>query len=237
MNGRTLATITARGGSKRIPRKNIKSFEGHPIIRYSIEAALKSGLFDEVMVSTDDQEIADIARAYGANIPFMRSAERSDDYATTADVLEEVILRYRARGQEFETICCIYPTAPFVTHEKLRQAKQLLLDTGAEAVVPITRFGYPIQRSLKIEHGRVKMNWPENYNARSQDLTPAYHDAGQFYLLKVEALLEQRMLYPQFTVPMVVPESEVQDIDNEEDWRLAEIKYRMFQSRSSGAPP
>ena len=220
-----VAIITARGGSKRIPRKNVKMFLGFPIIKYSIDAALSSGMFDEVMVSTDDQEIADIAKSFGATIPFLRSAKTSDDYATTADVIEEVIMTYREQGKDFEQLCCIYPTAPFVTAEKLKRGMELLSQTGADSVLPVVRFSYPIQRSLKIEDGKASMFWPENYNARSQDLTPAYHDAGQFYCLNTKSILEQKKLFASHTIPMEMSELEVQDIDNEEDWKLAEVKY------------
>lgn len=229
----SVAIITARGGSKRIPRKNIKLFSGAPIMKYSIDAALNAGCFDEVMVSTDDPEIADVAIKLGAKVPFMRSQKNSDDYSTTADVLEEVILEYDARGKHFEALCCLYPTAPFVTAQKLKDGMKLLLDTGAESVLPITRFSYPIQRSLKLEEGRVKMNWPENYHKRSQDLMPVYHDVGQFYFLKTKSLLEQKKLYTEFTVPIILPESEVQDIDNEEDWKIAELKFQMWQKSHS----
>lgn len=224
-----LAIITARGGSKRIPRKNIKFFLGQPIIIYSIRAALDSGCFDEVMVSTDDREIAEIAKAAGAQVPFFRSPENSSDHAMTVAVLEEVISKYKKRNQEFEFICCIYPTAPFITAEKLRKAKEMLIAKNAEAVLPIVKFSYPIQRALKIEQDFAKMFWPENYNVRSQDLEPAYHDCGQFYFLKTQSLLEQKVLYPQKTLPLEMLETEVQDIDNEEDWKLAEIKYKILR--------
>jgi pseudaminic acid cytidylyltransferase len=230
MNNKTVAIITARGGSKRIPRKNIKNFLGFPIIKYSIEAALKAGCFDEVMVSTDDKEIAEIALSYGAKVPFFRSAAMSGDFAMTAEVIEEVIMEYRKRGVEFECLCCIYPTAPFVTYHKLNTAMKMLIETNADCVLPITRFSYPIQRALKIDTGRVKMIWPENYNVRSQDLMPAYHDCGQFYCMKSKSLLEQKKLFAENTVPIEIPESEVQDIDNEEDWKIAEFKYKVLNN-------
>jgi pseudaminic acid cytidylyltransferase len=229
-----IAIITARGGSKRIPRKNIKLFSGYPIIKYSIEAAINSACFDEVMVSTDDKEIADIAASFGAKIPFYRSAKTSDDYSTTADVLEEVILEYKKAGQEFDSLCCIYPTAPFVTADKLAKAMGLLMESGADCVLPIVRFSYPIQRSLKIEAGMAKMIWPENYLARSQDLMPAYHDCGQFYCMKTTSLLAQMKLFAEHTVPIEMPELEVQDIDNEEDWKIAEIKYNFLLEKMKG---
>ena len=222
------AIITARGGSKRIPRKNLKPFLGKPIIAYSIAAAQKSGLFDEVMVSTDDPEIADLARDLGAEVPFMRSAKTSDDYATTADVLVEVLRAYEERGEPSEYACCIYPTAPFVTAEKLRAAFDKLIETGADTGLPITTFGFPIWRSFKREGEKVAFNWPENALKRSQDLEPAYHDVGQFYFFRCDAMLRTGTLIPHKTVGYLVSASEAQDIDTEEDWELAEIKYRQL---------
>jgi len=186
MSGKCLAIITARGGSKRIPRKNIKEFLGFPIIKYSIDAALGAGCFDEVMISTDDKEIAEIATSFGAKLPFFRSETTSNDYAMTADVIEEVLLEYKSRGSNFEYCCCIYPTAPFVSSQRLLEGYNLLTSTDADAVIPVVRFSYPIQRAIKIEQETLEMMWPENLNARSQDLVPAYHDCGQFYWLKVD---------------------------------------------------
>jgi len=226
-----LAIITARGGSKRIPRKNIKTFLGQPIIQYSIEAARNAGCFDEIMVSTDDQEIAAMSMTMGALVPFQRSAATSDDHSTTADVIAEVLQAYLKMGKEFDYCCCIYPTAPFVTAAKLNNAYTILVKTGAESVVPIVRFGFPILRSFKIEDGLVKMNWPEYMTARSQDLPPAFHDCGQFYFLRVNSFLKNKKLFTDFTIPVEMPESEVQDIDNEEDWKVAEIKYTFLQEK------
>lgn len=224
-----VAIITARGGSKRIPRKNIKPFLGKPIIAYSIEAALQSGVFDEVMVSTDDNEIAEIAQQYGATVPFMRSAKTSDDHATSADVLEEVILSYRDRGEDFDTFCCIYPTAPFVTPEKLRSAQDLFLETDANSVFTVTQFSYPPQRAVVVRDKMVVFQYPEYANTRSQDLEPIYHDCGQFYFMKTSALLKYHTLVPPKAVPFIVSDAEVQDIDNESDWLIAEAKYRVLQ--------
>jgi pseudaminic acid cytidylyltransferase len=226
-----LAIITARGGSKRIPRKNIKSFLGSPIIKYSIDAALNAGCFNEVMVSTDDEEITETARSLGAEVPFLRSAASSDDHATTADVITEVLDQYERIGKHFTYCCCIYPTAPFVTSEKLNTAYLKLKTTGAKSVIPVVRFGFPILRSLKIVNGLVEMNWPEYMNTRSQDLPDAFHDCGQFYFIKVESFKEKPALFTDSTVPYEMPESEVQDIDNEEDWRVAEIKYTFLLNR------
>jgi pseudaminic acid cytidylyltransferase len=222
---KTLAIITARGGSKRIPKKNVKLFLGSPIIKYSIDAAIDSGCFSEVMVSTDDPNIAKTAIEFKANVPFFRSVNNSDDFSTTADVLLEVIDCYKNNGKEFDYICCIYPTAPFITAEKLRIAYEKLIISGADSVVPVVKFGFPIQRSFKIEDGLIKMNWPEYLNTRSQDLTDTFHDCGQFYFIKVESFLKNKKVFTDFTLPFEMPESEVQDIDNEEDWKVAEIKY------------
>jgi pseudaminic acid cytidylyltransferase len=222
-----LAIIPARGGSKRIPRKNIKNFLGKPIIVYSIKSAIASKIFDEVMVSTDDKEIAGVAVKYGAKIPFFRSAKNSDDHATTADVIKEVISEYKKQGNNYDYVCCLYSTAPFVTAEKLIRAKETLEKSHADSVLPVTAFSFPIQRSFKIDtKGRLKMNWPKNMNARSQDLLPTYHDAGQFYFLDVKKFLLNKIIFSGDTLPMIVPETEVQDIDNEEDWKMAEFKYR-----------
>jgi N-acylneuraminate cytidylyltransferase len=220
-----LAIITARGGSKRIPRKNIKNFLGSPIIKYSIDAALKAGCFTEVMVSTDDEEIAALAISLGAKVPFMRSHENSNDFATTAEVITEVLGMYKKAGQHFDYACCIYPTAPFVTDFKLQQAYKMLIEKNAETVVPVVSFGFPILRSLKIENGMIKMNWPEYISTRSQDLAPAYHDSGQFYFIKTDLFLKNKKLFSENSVGYEMPESEVQDIDTEEDWKVAEIKY------------
>lgn len=225
MKQKVVAIITARGGSKRIFRKNIKNFLGQPIIQYSIEAALTSGIFDEVMVSTDDEEIVAIAKQSGAKVPFMRSAENANDFATTADVLLEVLTQYQKIQKHFTYGCCIFPTAPFVTAEKLKKAYQLLLDNKADSVIPVTRFSFPIWRSFKMEEGRLVYNWPENASKRSQDLPPSFHDCGQFYFFDAAKFLTTKSLVSANTFALEVPESEVQDIDNEEDWKIAEIKY------------
>lgn len=222
-----IAIITARGGSKRIPRKNIKEFCGKPILAYSIEAALKSGLFDRVMVSTEDAEIAEIAEKYGAEVPFRRSEKTAGDFAATGDVLLEVLEEYRRRGERFDTICCIYPTAPFVTPERLKEAVSLLEESGADSVLPVVRFSFPPQRCVVVKNGCLQFKWPEYAQARSQDLEPYYHDAGQFYCLKEKSFLEQKALVMSKTVPLVLPEMEIQDIDTEEDWELAQVKYRL----------
>lgn len=224
-----VAIITARGGSKRIPRKNIKAFGCQPIIHYSIAAAKASGIFDEVMVSTDDDEIAAVAIEAGAVIPFRRSKDAADDFATTAQVLTEVLNSYKAAGRLFTYACCIYPTAPFVTAKKLADAFDLLKGADVDAVLPVTKFSFPIWRSFKMdEAGKVAYNWPEFAPKRSQDLPAAYHDCGQFYFFNVEAFLKSGKLITENTVGLEVPESEVQDIDTAEDWKIAEIKYDLF---------
>lgn len=225
---KSIAIIPARGGSKRIPRKNIRPFLGKPIIQYSIEAALSSELFDEVMVSTDDQEIAEVAKKCGAHVPFMRSAENSTDMAMTAPVLIEVIKKYQEQQQMFDVTCCIYPTAPFVSVKRLQEAHKLLTSSKADGALPVVRFSYPIQRCLRIKDDRATMFWPENYNVRSQDLEPAYHDCGQFYMLRTASLLKQQVLFPEYTIPLEIDDTEAQDIDNETDWKLAELKYRFI---------
>lgn len=223
--GSSIAIITARGGSKRIPRKNIREFCGRPIITYSIEAALKSGLFDEVMVSTDDEQIAGIAREAGAQVPFMRSSESAGDYASTDDVIMEVLETYRAQGREFDTFCCLYPTAPFVTEEKLKKAMELL--KKADSVMPVVKFSFPPQRCMVMnEAGELHMKWPEHAKTRSQDLEPYYHDCGQFYFCKTGLFMEYKTTDLPHMVAMVVSELEVQDIDNFEDWEIAELKYQ-----------
>lgn len=189
---KNIAIIPARGGSKRIPRKNIKPFMGKPIIAYSIEAALQSGLFDEVMVSTDDEEIAEIACKYGAQVPFMRSAEMSNDYAGTADVILEVLRMYKEQGREFETVCCIYSTAPFVTPERLREAYGKM-NSEIDSVFTCVAYSYPIQRSLHIVDGKIGMVYPEYESSRSQDLETIYHDAGQFYVAKTASFIQEKL--------------------------------------------
>lgn len=229
---KNLAIITARGGSKRIPKKNIKEFCGKPIIAYSIESALQSKIFDEVMVSTDSEEIADIARKYGANVPFMRSSQNSGDYAVTADVLREVVSEYRKQGQEFDYVACIYPTAPFITAERLQDAYNKLTEKQAESINPVVAFSFPPQRCQVIEAGFLKYKWPENYPKRSQDLEQYYHDAGQFYIYKTDALMNKKRI-DWIEIPYVLSELEVQDIDNEIDWAIAEMKYNLLKKEIS----
>lgn len=226
----SIAIITARGGSKRIPGKNIKEFLGKPIICYSIEAALSSGIFDEVMVSTDDEKIAEVARKCGAAVPFMRSDAAADDYATTDDVLMEVLEAYERIGQTFDYMACIYPTAPFVTAQKLKAAMELLMEKDASGVMPVVRFSFPPQRGMAVRDGRLVYCYPENAMKRSQDLEIMYHDCGQFYCYNVDRYRACRGDLPDGYVPIIVPETEVQDIDNLSDWELAEMKYRLISA-------
>ena len=221
-----IAIITARGGSKRIPKKNIKEFCGKPIIAYSIEAALSSGSFHEVMVSTDSEEINVIAEQYGASVPFLRSEATSNDFATTADVLEEVINSYKKIGKTFDSFACIYPTAPFVTGSRLAEAIEILND--ADSVLSVVKFRFPPQRAFVNRDGNVTFQYPEYERARSQDLEPIYHDCGQFYMCKVEPFLEHHSLILPVTKPYILPEEEVQDIDTMSDWEIAEAKYKVL---------
>ncbi len=227
-----IAIITARGGSKRIPKKNIKMFCGKPIIAYSIEAALKSGIFSEVMVSTDSEEIAEIARKYGANVPFMRSEATSGDFATTSDVLLEVLDQYEKLGQTYTYMCCIYPTAPFVTGEKLKEGLDLLKKHNALEAMPVVQFSYPPQRAFVINSdNQMEYKEKQYITARSQDLRKEYHDAGQFYFYNIFQYLKINGKIETGIVPIIVSEMEVQDIDNENDWKLAELKYSLLKRK------
>jgi len=227
MSTGSLAIIPARGGSKRIPRKNIKDFLGVPIIVYSIKAALESKLFDVVMVSTDDAEIAALAKEAGAEVPFMRSAENSNDQAGTTAVLLEVLDEYAKQGRTFSYGCCIYPCAPFVSPELLKSAFTKSESEQLDFVFPVVKYSTPIQRAFKIENGIIKMFHPEYLSTRSQDLEPAYFDAGQFYFFNVDALRREGKMLTDRTSAIVIDEQYAQDIDNEEDWRTAEIKYKI----------
>ncbi len=227
-----IAIITARGGSKRIPRKNIREFCGKPILAYSIEAAVKSGIFDTVMVSTDDEEIAAVAKRYGAEVPFYRSAETANDFATTNDVLLEVLAEYEKRGEKFDLGVCIYPTAPFVTAEKLRSAVEQLEQSDADTLIPVVAFSYPPQRAMIVKDGKLVFEYPEYLDSRSQDLVPHYHDVGQFYVFRTEAFRRNQKLMVGNILPLIVSELEVQDIDNLTDWEIAEMKYWLMTGES-----
>lgn len=225
---RNLCIIPARGGSKRIPRKNVKPFLGKPILAYSIEAALATGLFDEVMVSTDDEEIAEVARLYGAKVPFMRSAETANDFATTDDVLREVVNKYKELGQLFDNFCCIYATAPMISTDDVKAAFDKLINSNFTEVYPVVQFSYPIWRCLDMtEDGTISFHWPEYTNSRSQDLPKEYHDTGTFYWYKIAAWEKG-----DFKVGgIVVDETTIQDIDTPTDWELAELKYKFLHEK------
>lgn len=225
-----IAIIPARGGSKRIPRKNIKEFCGKPILAYSIEAALNSKLFDEVMVSTDNNEIKEIAKQYGASVPFLRSAETANDFAILKDVLNEVLSEYKELGKEFDEICCILPTAPLVETADIIKSHEILEREKCVSVVPVVKYSYTIFRSLKIENGRLVMNWPENFPKRSQDLPDAYHDAGLFYWYSKKYFEEKIAGFGENACPYILNEEKVQDIDTLDDWKIAEMKYKMLKS-------
>ena len=230
----SIAIITARGGSKRIPKKNIKNFCGKPIIAYSIEAAVNSNMFDEVMVSTDSEEIAAVAKRYGAKVPFFRSIETSTDFATTEDALIEVLQRYKENSKEYDIVCCIYPTAPFITPEKIKHTFNILKnDSEKDSVIPVVKFSFPPQRALIEVKGKLQYQYPEYENARSQDLMPIYHDAGQFYLCKTDSLIKYHNLITPHSAAYFLPEEEVQDIDNMSDWRLAEQKFQNMRGASN----
>ena len=221
-----IAIITARGGSKRIPRKNIKPFCGKPALSYAIRAAKDSGLFQEVMVSTEDEEIKALAEKEGAVVPFLRSAETANDQATTAQVLQEVLREYARRGETFEEACCLYPTAVFVTAEQLQEAATVLEQDEVSTVMPVAAFSFPPQRGMVWEDGKLSYAFPEHRDTRSQDLPAMVHDVGQFYFFKTAPFLETGVLVGENTAGILVPAMAAQDIDTEEDWEVAEFKYR-----------
>jgi pseudaminic acid cytidylyltransferase len=228
-----IAIIPARGGSKRIPRKNIKDFFGKPLIAYSIENALSSKLFDRVIVSTDDEEIASIAKEYGAEVPFFRPKELADDFTGTGAVVSHVLQILREQGSEYDFACTIYATAPFIQEKYLKEAFSKLKDSDAKVAFSCTSMPFPIQRTFKINNnGRSEMFWPENHNKRSQDLEEAYQDAGQFYWtnLKVQS---HEPGFGKDSIPIILPRYLVQDIDTLEDWQRAEVMYEVIQRQKS----
>jgi len=225
---KNLCIIPARGGSKRIPRKNVKPFLGKPMLAYSIETAMDSGLFDEIMVSTDDMEIAEVAKQYGAKVPFMRSEETASDYATTADVLKEVIDKYCKQGLFFDNFCCFYATAPLVQSKDVIAAFEHLQKSDFTCVYPVVQFSYPIWRCLDLSaDGAMTRHWPEFENSRSQDLPKEYHDTGTFYWYKTKEWLAGNVKVGGIEVD----EATIQDIDTETDWKLAEIKYELMYKK------
>lgn len=230
-----IAIIPARGGSKRIPRKNIRPFAGKPVICHAIEAALASECFQEVMVSTDDREIALVAERAGAKIPFFRSAETSGDHSTTVDVIREVIKAYALAGRVFESGCCIYPVTPFLRTERLREAMELLEGPNPpETVVAALHFPHPVQRAFTMDEGRIKWLFPEYAQTRTQDLTPAFHDAAQFYAFQTRPMLARGALIGPASASICLPFGEAHDIDTPEDWAEAEMKHRLLREAIRG---
>jgi pseudaminic acid cytidylyltransferase len=228
-----LAVIPARGGSKRIPRKNIKLFGGKPMIVWSIEAALASDCFDRIIVSTDDAEIADISRAHGAEVPFVRPPELSDDYTGTIPVVAHTVRSIAQTYGPVEFACCLYATAPFVQSKDLRQGLELLISSGAQYAFTVTNFAAPIQRSFRITtQKRIEMFNPEKFNTRSQDLEEAYHDAGQFYWGRAQAWLASTPLYSEFASPIFLPRYRVHDIDTVDDWIRAEMMFEILNKQT-----
>jgi pseudaminic acid cytidylyltransferase len=226
-----VAIIPARGGSKRIPRKNIKLFHGKPLIAYSIEAALKSGLFSEVVVSTDDAEIAQIAREYGASVPFMRPKDLSDDFTGTGAVIAHATAWLLQSGREFDTLCTIYATAPFLDPKYLKEGLTKLKNSDAKYAFSAASMPFPIQRTFKItKEGRCEMFWRENFAKRSQDLETAYQDAGQFYWNDLTKSSKE-IIFGKDSIPIVLPRYLVQDIDDEEDWERAELLYESLKQK------
>jgi pseudaminic acid cytidylyltransferase len=223
-----LAIIPARGGSKRIPKKNMRDFHGQPIIGYAIQLALKSNLFDEVFVSTDDEEIAAYALDQGAHVPVLRTAKNSDDYATTSDVLEEVLMYYHKLGIEPSMCCCIYPTAPLLVETDLIEALEVFTTGTFDTLISAVAFDFPIQRAFKrTASGTVELIQPEKITTRSQDLETCYHDAGAFYFFHAAKFLSTKNLWEGKVGSYLLPETRVQDIDTETDWQMAELKYTL----------
>lgn len=230
MKKNNLCIIPARGGSKRIPRKNIRDFFGKPIIAYSIEIALKSNLFDEVIVSTNDEEIAEISKNYGASVPFLRSKKNSSDTASTFDVIEEVINQIKKLNKFYQHCCCIYPCSPFITNEILEKAYDNLINNELDSTFPIIKYGHPIQRAFKIDKkGKLKYIQDKYHLSRSQDLKDSYYDAGQFYWMDILKVLKNQRIVSKNSGGIIIEELNAQDIDNEVDWRLAELKFKLLK--------
>ncbi len=224
---KSIAIIPARGGSQRIPRKNIKLFHGQPILAYSINAAQASGEFDRIIVSTDDAEIADLAMKLGAEVPFVRPVALSDAYTSTLAVMQHAIEVLNREGYEFDLACCIYPTAPFLQANFLREGAQLLVSEPKAAFsFSVTTYAFPVQRAIQLSNGRIDALYPEYRNTRSQDLPEAFHDAGQFYWGRCAAWLRGEVIYSPKSLPVMLPRYLTQDIDTAEDWQLAEYLYQ-----------
>jgi N-acylneuraminate cytidylyltransferase len=227
-----LAVIPARGGSKRIPRKNIRDFCGKPIIAYSIETALAAGLFDQVIVSTDNEEIALVAREFGAETPFVRPAEIADDHTSTNSVIKHAIEWYQERAHTFSLVCCIYATAPFLQVKYLKEGHDKLINSDKSFAFSVTSFPFPIQRAIRITaEDEVEAFWPEHNISRSQDLEESYHDAGQFYWGRPKAFLNNQVTFSKISIPILLPRYLVQDIDSMEDWKCAELMWKAMSKR------
>ena len=226
-----ICVIPARGGSKRIPKKNIRVFCGKPMISWSIEAAISSDIFDKVLVSTDDKEISQVARNYGAEVPFLRPKELADDYTGTIPVIKHSIEWVNNNISNVEYACCIYPTAPFIENDYLVKGLENLINLNADYSFSVTTFPYPIQRALKIiDSNQIRMFQPENFNKRTQDFCEAYHDAGQFYWGKATSWINKKKLFEGNSIPVIIPRYKVQDIDNEEDWKRAENMFKNLKN-------
>lgn len=232
MDDRAVAIIPARGGSKRIPKKNIKPFNGRPMISYPIRAAMEAGIFEKIIVSTDSPEIKEVALMNGAEVPFLRPRELSDDYTPTAPVIAHAITALEEMGLVIDFVCCIYATAVFIKPEYLKEGFEIMKQTGASSVFSVTTFDFPIFRALKInEHGNLEMIWPEYELTRSNDLPEAYHDAGQFYWLRKKEFMREKRIYTKDARPVIIPRKFVEDIDTLEDWESAEIKFRIMMEK------
>ncbi len=226
-----IAIIPARGGSKRIPKKNIKDFLGKPIIAYSIETALKSSLFSEVMVSTDDKEIAETAMKYGAMVPFFRSKEKSNDFSGLAEVVIEVLEKYKESGKVFDNVCCILATAPFISKDDITESFTKLRESNFDSVFPVVKYSFPIQRAMQFDGDNIKMIWPENMAKRSQDLESSFHDAGLFYWIKSNIVIEKKTMWTNNTTAIEISGQTAQDIDTFDDWEIAEMKYKIINAK------
>lgn len=225
-----LAVIPARGGSKRIPRKNIKSFGGLPMIAWSIRAAISSQCFDRIIVSTDDDEIAKVAKAYGAEVPFVRPNELSDDHTGTIPVVAHAVAWHNAQGIAATEVCCLYATAPFIQASDVQRGLEILQSSGADYAFSVTTYAFPIQRAIRITpHQRVQMFQPEHFNTRSQDLIEAWHDAGQFYWGNAQAWVKHQPLFTENATTVAIPRHRVQDIDTPEDWERAEWMFKSMK--------
>ena len=230
----SIAIIPARGGSKRIPEKNMKNFLGKPMLSYAIKACKDAELFSEIMVSTDSHEIAEIALNHGAQVPFMRSQKTADDFATTFDVLEEVIFNYKKENREFDYVCCVYPCVPFLSGLTLQDAYNQLTVSENDALQPVCKFPVPVEWAMKIEDGLLVPNNRKAQFIRSQDLEPKFFDVGMFYMIRNKALFKEKTLTPVKTMAYIMDEREVQDIDTMDDWKLAELKYKLIKESGNG---